>query len=546
MAESARISTEATTFSQNASEVSGEVTPPEIPRIENPSAAIESVLASWSNDPLQAQSDLYETLENFTVEDFQNLTRDPHAFDVLTAPLENNFRAKRAFVDGMAARWLAVDEEAAFAWLATKPKVVRWGVPMGDFAVEAFARVRPEHMLTHVLSLPPSDDRRTMAAALIRTVGETDVKLAKEWIERFDDPGTRAAAERGYLEAMANLDPLSVFSLSETDTGLAWEAAATEAVRRGSQFAIAMAEKAHTTEQKMGIASLLSSSDPAAAAELIAEQAKTDPAAVLSSHVVPWTASVFARRDWNAAREWAEALPPELRADALARVMPVAVAADPRAAMDWLATRPPAEASETAAGVFSSWLKSDEATARAYATELPSGPSKDAMQAALLHHLCQNGRPSEAAALFADTTGPERGKLAAEIAMGIFRNDRASATAWAAALPAGKEQTMAINAIVDSLSGNDPVAVTNWIEQFPDGEVRDQAIRTCVNSVGSLDPGSASEWVLQIGDPWNRSMAAKKVFETMLDRDPASAIRWLTDVPGINETFRRTTLQDNQ
>ncbi len=409
-------------------------------------------------------------------------------------------------------------------------------------------------MLDHVLALPPSDDRRTMAAALIRTAGQTDVKLAKDWIERFNDPSTRAAAERGYLEAMASLDPFSVLnsvkSLSASEADAVWDAAIKEAVRRGGTVAKALAEKTESPSQRMSIALALRSTDPEAAAELISKQAGRDPKPPLPSDVASKVAAEFARRDLEKARTWADALPPTLRAEALRPIMLEWAGINPHAALDWLAANAIGDAAASmrasSGEVFKGWMETDAVAARAYAETVPPGPTKNAMHAALIADYSSRGRPAESAALFDQMTGPGRPKLAGEIAWAMARKDPAAAAAWAADLPADEEQAAAVTSIVESWSWTSPAAVLNWIAEFPEGELRDRAIGASINRFGSLDTGSSAEWVLQIGDPWKRALAAQQVFTFMRARDPAAAVAWLASVPGIDETVRRTTLHDRQ
>ncbi|MEO8351374.1 MAG: hypothetical protein ABI680_06555 [Chthoniobacteraceae bacterium] len=526
--------------------------------LRDPVAAVKTALDSWPADPLEAQSVLYELFQHFTAQDFQQITRDADTFDRLMEG--RDYLARRAFVEGMVVRWLAVDEDAAFAWLASNPKATHPNDGMAGTryecgaGIETFARLRPERMLTHVISLSPSDNRRVMAAALIRTVGGSDIKLAKEWIERFDDPGTRMAAERGYLEAMARLDPLSVLdsakALPRNDADAVWDAATTEALRRGSSAVTALAEKADSPLQKMNIAQQLRFTHPEAAAALITDQAATDPHFLGSKTFAPWVAADYARRDLEKARAWAMALPSDVRAAPLQTVMREWAATDPRAALDWLAANREMDAmpaaAATRAAVFASWLNANEAGARAYADALPAGPDKDAAQTALVSHLCRHQRPAAAVALFGQVPDSERGKLAAEIARTMAGNDPLEATTWAVSLPPGEEQTQAITSIVDAWSWTNAAAVASWIEKFPVGDVRDQAVGAFISRVGSLDTASAAEWVLQIRDPWKRALAAQKVFGYLRVRDSAAAITWLEELPGIDETIRTTTLHESR
>ncbi|MEO8350253.1 MAG: hypothetical protein ABI680_00895 [Chthoniobacteraceae bacterium] len=194
----------------------------------------------------------------------------------------------------------------------------------------------------------------------------------------------------------------------------------------------------------------------------------------------------------------------------------------------------------------SAWLGRDEAGARAYAAGLPPGETRDAVMVSLIGYFVQAKRIEEAAALLANSDDGQNGSLAGQVAEAMAKDDPMAAAAWAASLPPGPNQSQAVKATASAWAGRDPVAVASWIEQFPAGEVRDRAVGAYTESVAAMDSAAAAEWVLQIGDPWRRGTAARHVLWQMHERDPAGAERWFAELPGIDETLRRTTLENYQ
>ncbi|MEO8350410.1 MAG: hypothetical protein ABI680_01685 [Chthoniobacteraceae bacterium] len=523
-------------------------------------ASLKTALSSIGPDSLTAESALYEALQNFSAQDFQRITHDAEAFEKLIKPVEKSWLVHYAFMAGFIERWLEVDEHAAFAWLETRPKFVQAGAnAIDESAMGIFARVRPEGTLAWILKQPVDEARQGMVEVLIRTLGETNLDMAKDWIGRFDDKVTREAAERGHRAAWAKVDPFGAIDgaskLASRDSVDVWQAAVREAVRRGANVARLLADKAATNTQIALAVQGLARLDPSAAADVITAKVEKSPDDV-NTYTTQNVATEFASRDLDQARAWADALPEKQRIAALGAVTTVWAATDPRAAMEWLEAHPARAAADpaiplekrqdAATQVFAAWLARDEAAARNYARTLPAGGIAETIQSSLITYLTENGRPVEAAALLTEMDDTSSGVLAGRVASSMSRDDPMAAAVWAASLPPGPNQTMAVTAAARAWAGRDPASVATWIEQFPGGEVRDRAISAYTETIISLDPSAAAEWVLQVEDPWYRATTAQNVFWAMRKRDPAGAREWLANLPGVDETVRRVVLEAAQ
>ncbi len=516
-------------------------------------AAFASVLASVGKDSMHSESQLYKLLQRFTAEDFRRLTSDPAAFAKVTRPLENLWNVKSAFIEGFLERWIEVDKESAFAWYESRPALAQTGGSPDYSVIATFSRFLPDRMLAHVLKMSEGDERKMTANFFVQAIAATDLAKAKEWTGRFDDKATREFAEMGYRLGWARIDPFGAVAAVGSDDEDVWRAAVTEAARRGAKTAAALAEKATTGEQILIAAMELETLDPALAARLVLANADRPPFNQDTLRPI-WIAREFAVRDLEQARAWADALPDKQRTLALGSVAQVWAASDPRGAIEWLSEHPAGPVSDPNKGyeqpedirthVFRAWLGRDEAAARSYASSLTTGETRAAVDAALISYLNQSGRTAEAAKLFAQAENPDNGALAARLAAAMANDDPIAAATWAASLPPGPSQMEAVKTVATAWAGRDPVSVASWIEQFSAGETRDRVVAAYAQDIVRIDPSAAAEWTLQIDDPWDRGKLARSVFWQMRQRDRQGAEQWFTNVPGIDETIRRTTLRD--
>ncbi|MEO8354053.1 MAG: hypothetical protein ABI680_20175 [Chthoniobacteraceae bacterium] len=127
-----------------------------------------------SRDATLSQHVLYLALQGATAADFATLTRQP---DGLLAQLIRSddlpWTARQAVAEGTIERWLEVDEAGALAWFRTGGDFSEATDPRRLAAV-ALARLRPEEVFAHMVSLPDDKARKRLARILVAVVVEHD------------------------------------------------------------------------------------------------------------------------------------------------------------------------------------------------------------------------------------------------------------------------------------------------------------------------------------------------------------------------------------
>lgn len=510
----------------------------------DPAAGLIELIGGWNGDAIATQAALFEALRKFTAADFQRLINDAARVEELARALGGSRAAlKNPLIEGLIDRWLDVDANAAFAWLAGRPKLIYEDKVAFDDAIAAFARKQPEGVLALALSMPAEKRRTEMVWQLILTVGETNLARAKEWIDRFPDEDARKAADTALRIAEAKLDPMSAATLAKSLEGWRaehiWKAALAEAQHRGVATLSAFGEQARNSPVRWEALDALADRDPQAAAALMF----ADTNARNDDRFRPWKvaekiASGLAEADPRAAMEWAEKTPETFRGQATLGVAGAWLVTDPQAAME--APMLP----HLRALAFSTWMELNETAARSYVQGLPPGEQRDGLMSALISQLAQSGRTREATALFARANSANgNGHLEWNLALAMAWQDPVAAAEWVAQLPPGRGQVRAIDAVANRWTLRDPAATAAWLDQLPAGEARDSAVKTFVWRVADLDQPGAASWVSLIGDSGERADAAAGVFQNWRKRDPAAAAAWMRSLLGIDEIRRKMILE---
>jgi len=122
--------------------------------------------------------------------------------------------------------------------------------------------------------------------------------------------------------------------------------------------------------------------------------------------------------------------------------------------------------------VFGTWVGESKDAARTWADALPPGDLRDSVQKQLARALAEQGEPAEASKVLAQFGGAADPKIAADVAKSWARRDPQAAADWAIAQPAGAAQSGAIASVVRTWANDAPKGVGVWLAQFPPGEAR--------------------------------------------------------------------------
>ena len=287
---------------------------------------------------------------------------------------------------------------------------------------------------------------------LLRVWGASDPAAAIAWAKTLPEPKDQQEALKGILETAA---------------------------RRNVDAAIALA-RVHAPEvlsnQDFGSAinNLLGNRDPERNARTIA--------ALGNTYWLPYAASQWAQKDFDAAMNWAQELPDQkLRSEALNGV----------------------------------W--------KGYAVK----------------------HPEEAAALFPKVAEREPSIMgaASQIVSMLAAKDPKEAIRWAFTLQPSTERGMAFNAIGERYANEDVAAADRWLNSLPAGGDRDNAASGLVGKTRSDHPREATEWAATIQSDVFRRSILRDTLSTWFAKDLPSALEWLQTSPSISEEDRQAILK---
>ena len=220
------------------------------------------------------------------------------------------------------------------------------------------------------------------------------------------------------------------------------------------------------TKHELGVVTVLSSwaaQDPESAAAYVEEnlddfgimdQRQADSAGVLAGE--------WARSEPQAALEWAEALPLEVRGEVYQRIMSQLVAEDPGEALAMASSRPAGyERTEMIEGVVSQWAHRDPNAAAAWVTEHAKGDQR----------------------------------LTASLMSAWIEDSPMAASNWLGSLPDSEGRDLAIVAMTASRTlRRDPEAATLWSSTIGDQYLRAEVLQITLNRWFAQDPGAAEAW----------------------------------------------------
>jgi hypothetical protein len=281
--------------------------------------------------------------------------------------------------------------------------------------------------------------------------------------------------------------------------------------------------------------------NPASAAEFIRHLP-----APLDSQMGSALASMWGPKDPVATLEWATNLPPgPVRSQALFSFCGDWASLDPRGAAEFVVNSAdndfPLEnpASERAGDahldvssrmrsqmleiIAARWTAADPDGAIAWATQLPTGNSRDAFVAGLSSTLGETA-PVQAAELVAGmTAGPRQSNAALTVLLEWGRDDLAGAADWLKLFPSGDFRDKGLISLTDNTSERDVESVKNLLLAWPALDERAKAIRHYLTQTSSMDPVQGTELLAGIEDISLRQEEAERVAQHRLTKDSIQA-----------------------
>jgi hypothetical protein len=538
---------------------------PDTPAATDAKAQRLMAAALRKGDSLERDNELYLAIEAFTAADFRRLLTDLGALKAMgeklsTPALERN----RILAFGLVERWLAVDPDSAMTWAGRVIDLIPAKAPARGLILDAVSAKRPAEMLALVSRYKDAGDRAEIISRALRKTAADDPAKARAWLAGCTDPADRRAAEKAIRMGRAEADPLRAIELAGSiddpqESQHLLDAAMSAAERMGPGVLRQMATTPMKPWMLGTVLNDFAMRDPEIAVDLAL---KSGPSGQSGLYSLQKAFSALAQKDHGQAIEKLDGLTgPELAA-AVGAIGNSWAAAEPIAALAWLAERPESERAnpirsmdginDTLLIVFRGWAGRARDEATAWADALPAGAMRDSVQTQLARAMAERGDVAEATQVLARLGRTADPNALREIASEWARRDPVAAADWAIAQPPGPAQSGALAGIVGSWADDEPDAVKEWLAQFPPGEARDRSIAAYLNRSTAWLAGAAARtaefnaWFDRIDDPWQRARTAQSLFLQRKQSDPVGAYAWLSSLTNVDPELIRMTLRDHQ
>ena len=245
-------------------------------------------------------------------------------------------------------------------------------------------------------------------------------------------------------------------------------------------------------------------------------------------------------RDRERALATADRLQGAWRTPVLEPLVSAWAAAEPRAAIEWVAQND--NRSGVALAALGPWLVSDSAAAVAWADGTAPPELRQALGVQLARALAADEadrqKPMGYASLFRSASAEDKA-----ISEALLQHSPATAARWIAEMPGTQSAGTAFKPIFENWLDRDATSAAQWIEALPASRRRDEATAAFATAAAARDVQSAAHWVPTIADQALRQNAAESVFRALDARDPAAARSWLRTVADLDEQWLERTLK---
>ncbi|NCF88116.1 MAG: hypothetical protein GWQ08_21770 [Verrucomicrobiaceae bacterium] len=268
--------------------------------------------------------------------------------------------------------------------------------------------------------------------------------------------------------------------------------------------------------------------DPALAAAHIGPLTEIDREAALS--YVDQIAQRWGDQDREAAIEWAEALIPEQRDQALREIAHRQIHQDPELAEE-LANR--IDDPQLRLGVVSElgklWMSAGADEAAAWINDLPEAQRQAAWAGAAPEWARSNPEDAAAFALSGDVDDSVQRQLIQSAVPQWSRVNPEEAASWALQLPDGTREE-ALKQVVQEWSVQDPEATIDFLAETVDDSHLQAMTQQAVRAWSHTDPAEAAMFVTNLEEGVVKESTARDVTKTWMQRNSLEASRWVASL----------------
>jgi len=313
---------------------------------------------------------------------------------------------------------------------------------------------RSKAWLDFINSIDPSEFESVVAS--FRDLGLTDSRMSEYSM---------------LLSAWAKKDPLQALAYAEENTGnnFARNTILTTWAASDPDAAIRWAKEHHEGEEEegnpwmIGVIQGIASSDPARAAQLLAEMPFSEERGEALGALLPHLLAQGA----DAAHAWAVGIKDDqLKQAAIGRVAEALATKDPAGTAAWLMSNPGEAALRSMDNVITTWMEQDKDAAVAYYKGLPSGPERSSALRGVANSMAMEN--PRAAADFLDANAADADdRVYQQFAWNSFGQAPDISASYIGKIADPREQERMYNRLLDGWMRRDFNAASTWINGNP-------------------------------------------------------------------------------
>jgi len=246
---------------------------------------------------------------------------------------------------------------------------------------------------------------------------------------------------------------------------------------------------------------------------------------------------VLAGRDPAAAMDYLATLPPAQRQISVyERVYENWASSDPSAAAAAAQTLPSQMRTSIYQTIVEAWAQKDPVAALTWAQSLPQGTDQRDVLSSVMSTMASDDPQSAASRLDVVPTS-QRSTLINDVASAWADRDAPAALDWAGNL-SGAERTSALNMILNNVAGNDPASAAAYVQSHPDTAKLNGVAGSIATQWAESDPAAALAWAQSLPSGRIQTEALSDVLTQQAEQDPGAVWNYISGASSNSAQFQ--------
>ena len=373
---------------------------------------------------------------------------------------------RNKLIRSVAVSWADQDPNAVLEFAAgIKEAGVRLDIV--GAAISSIAQSDPDGAKARLRSMPAGQERDNLVNRVSNMVSTQDAKAGLKFLELLPEGVNRTTASAQLISRIAATDPDGAIELFAKlpasqltyQVGQFAGSLATGNMEKAKEWVDQLSDPQMKTQALRSVASILSRSQPRQAAEWLLEKS---PDADLT-----WLLNSWVRNSPKDVLAWSKDLPDgDAKRSAQAAVLQNMTYSDLELAKKTFAEELSPEAQvSSATQLASQWAARDVQAARAWAEALPPGGARDNALGGIARAWATQDATAAARWIERFTAGDERDRVVTHFAGALMQRDPAGALAWASSLADGDLRSAQLEQLAGRWLQTDAAAAREWINR---------------------------------------------------------------------------------